>query len=128
MTFYWTPGVKGLNWGSTRIAEFLTRCFLASKIIIPLPDTIITMNIWPDETAFISSVKGTFTPLQLFSDLHIVFVNYYLHKLDSGPSKTWLCSKFCCKPNTRINSACRRFSGIIARRWTRKFQDQILNL
>ena len=70
-----------LNWGSTRMAGFLDACLQSSKVIVPLLDTIITMKIRPDETSFIGSAKGVYM-LQVFTDLHKLFADKFLHKVD----------------------------------------------
>ena len=41
------------------MAGFMEACSRASRVIVPMLDTIIQMNIRPDETAYISSAKGT---------------------------------------------------------------------
>ena len=50
--------IHNLGWGSTRMARFLDAFVQASKILVPLLDTIITMKIYPAETAFNGSAKG----------------------------------------------------------------------
>ena len=52
--------IHNLDWGSTRMARFLDAFVQASKILVPLLDTIITMKIYPAETAFNGSAKGGF--------------------------------------------------------------------
>ena len=47
-----------LNWGSTRMADFLDACMQASKVIVPFLDTIISNGIHPDETKYIACPKG----------------------------------------------------------------------
>ena len=42
------------------MAGFLDACFQAYKIILPLLDTIIPMNICPDETALIWKFQRSF--------------------------------------------------------------------
>ena len=74
--------VHTLNWGSTRMSGFMDACHKCSEIIVPLLDTIITSQIRPDETLFIGSAKGVYL-LQLFNDIHDLFTNKYLHKVDS---------------------------------------------
>ena len=74
-----------LNWGSTRMAGFLDACLQASKIIVPLLDTIISAGIRSDETKFIGSPKGIFM-LQLFADIHKLYANFYLHRVDGDNS------------------------------------------
>ena len=39
---------------------FLDACVQASKIVVPFLDTIITHQIWPDETKYIASPKGNY--------------------------------------------------------------------
>lgn len=50
------------------MAGFLDACFQAYKIILPLLDTIIPMNICPDETALIWKFQRSF--FTVFSDFH----------------------------------------------------------
>ena len=40
------------------------------------------MNIRPEETAFVGSAKGVYL-LQLFADVHVLYANKYLHKVDA---------------------------------------------
>ena len=58
--------IHNLNWGSTKMARFLNAFLQASKILLSLLDTIITMKICSDETAFIGL-------LQHFTDLSRTF-------------------------------------------------------
>ena len=71
-----------LNWGCTRMPGFLDACVQSSRIIVPFLDTLVNHKIWQHETKFIASPKGVYL-LQLFSDLHPVFPNRYLHQIDS---------------------------------------------
>ena len=74
--------VHFLNWGPTRLAGFLDACVQSSRIIVPFLDTLVNQKIREDETKLIASPKGVFL-LQLFADLHQVFANRYLHRVDS---------------------------------------------
>ena len=47
-----------LNWGSTRMADFLDAFAQASKITVPFLDTVISNDIRPDKTKYITSPKG----------------------------------------------------------------------
>ena len=47
-----------LNWGSIRMAGFLDTFVQASKIMVPFLDTIISNDIRPDKTKYITSPKG----------------------------------------------------------------------
>ena len=40
------------------MAGFMEACYNASRVLVPMLDTIIQMNIRPDESAYISSLKG----------------------------------------------------------------------
>ena len=40
------------------MAGFMEACANASRVLVPMLDTIIQMNIRPDESAYISSLKG----------------------------------------------------------------------
>ena len=71
-----------LVWGGTRMAGFINACKQASAILVPFRDTLIAGNIREEEAAVILSAKGLFT-LELFSDLHPIFANHYLHCVDS---------------------------------------------
>ena len=70
-----------LVWGGTKMAGFLDACKHSSAILVPFLDTLITGKI-QEAAAFILSGKGLFT-LELFSDPHSIFVNQYLHCIDS---------------------------------------------
>ena len=69
--------IHNLDWGSTRMARFLDAFVQASKILVPLLDTIIAMKVYPAETAFNGSAKGVFFLLQLFTDLSRTFEDGY---------------------------------------------------
>ena len=71
-----------LNWGSKKMAGFLDACVQSSHIIAPFLDTFVNWKIWEDETKFIVSPQDVLL-LQLFADLYPVFVNRYLHWVDS---------------------------------------------
>lgn len=77
-----------LNWECTRMAGFLDACVQSSGIIVPFLDTfldsisLVNYKIQQDQTKFISGPKGKHL-LQLFTDLHPVFTNRYLHWVDS---------------------------------------------
>ena len=47
-----------LSRGGTRMAGFLTACVDASKVIVPMLDTIIQCKIREEETAYLASVVG----------------------------------------------------------------------
>ena len=40
------------------MAEFMEACANASRVLVPMLDTIIQMNIRPDKSPYISSLKG----------------------------------------------------------------------
>ena len=71
-----------LNWGSTRMSGFLDACKQLVDIIVPFIDTIIAYGIRKDESSFLLSPKGIYL-LHVFSDIHPIFANKYLHKVDS---------------------------------------------
>ena len=71
-----------LVWEGTRMAGFLDACKQSSAILVPFLNTLIAGKIREEDPAFILSAKGLFT-LELFSDLHSIFANQYLHCVDS---------------------------------------------
>ena len=89
-----------LNWGSTRMAGFIDACVHSSKIIVPLLDTIITR-----QTAYIGSAKGVYQ-LQLFADLHTLFGNAYLHRVDSDGEKILSCEAYNIAKRTALQLGC----------------------
>ena len=64
------------------MAAFLDACKQSSAILIPFLDILIRGKVRDVDASFILSVKGLFT-LELFSDLHSIFANQYLHCVDS---------------------------------------------
>ena len=46
------------------MAGFMEACANASKVLVPLLDTIIQMNIRPDESAYVSSLMRNNCQLQ----------------------------------------------------------------
>ena len=65
------------------MAGFLNACKQSSAILVPFLNTLLAGKIRGEEEAlFILSAKGLFT-LELFSDLHSIFANQYLHCVDS---------------------------------------------
>ena len=57
-----------LNWGPTRMAGFLDAYIQASNIIVPFLDTVISGSIRPNETKFLTSLKGNGFAYFLFPD------------------------------------------------------------
>ena len=64
------------------MAGFLNACKQSSAILVPFLDTLITEKVREEDAALFLSAKGLFT-LGLFSDLHSIFANQYLHCVDS---------------------------------------------
>ena len=72
-----------LVWVGTRMAGFLNACKQSSAILVPFLDKLIAEKVAAEEdAALFLSAKGLFT-LELFSDLHSIFANQYLHCVDS---------------------------------------------
>lgn len=60
-----------------------SRCIKqSSAILVPFLDTLIARKIQEEGTGIILSVKGLFA-LELFSNLHSIFTNQYLHCVDN---------------------------------------------
>ena len=72
-----------LVWGGIRMAGSLDAGKQSSAILITFLDTLIAGKIQEEDTAFTLSAKGLFT-LELFSDLHSISANWYLHCVDSN--------------------------------------------
>ena len=62
------------------MTRFLDACKQSSAILLPFLDILIAGKIREEDAAFILSAKGLF---KLFSDLHSIFANQYLHCVDS---------------------------------------------
>ena len=70
-----------ISWCGTRMVHFLEACVVFNKLLVPLHDTLFSLNIRKGERDILFTAENIYT-LQVMCDLHHSFHDKYLRQVD----------------------------------------------
>ena len=83
MGFLQMTTIHLISWCGTRIAHFLEACLVFNKLLVPIHDTLFSLNIRKEERDILFTAENIYT-LQVMCDLHHSFHDKYLWQVDKS--------------------------------------------